>query len=373
MADAPKERKLFKDWFDRQAAVRLAEQVAAAAPSFDRERFLRLATAGLGRLEFHARIGQFAAALREALPLPVPEALRTLAASLPSEGDDIAPLNDGWLQWPVGQFIAECAPDHFEVAFPAMLELTKRFTSEFAVRPYLEADPEGVCARLLAHTVDPNPHVRRWCSEGSRTRLPWGRKLVALIADPSPVWPILEALRDDPAPYVRRSVANNLNDLSKDHPEAVVALCRRWMRDPTPARYWIIGHALRSLVKQGDPDALAVVGFAAPKGIEARLSADPARVAVGGSVLLRAEIANASTRRQALIVDYAVHYVRSGDRSGVKVFKWKRLELAAGASMVLEKRHPFKPTTIRALYPGRHRVEIQVNGIRLDEASFLLA
>jgi len=373
MAPAAEQKRLFKDWIDRDAALRLADQVSVASAVFERERFLALATGGLERLEFQGRVRQFAAALRESLPLPVPESLRVLAASLPPAQEDCESVTDGWLQWPLGQFIAECGAEHFEAAFPAMLELTKRFSSEFAVRPFVEADPSAVCERLLAHTDDPNPHVRRWCSEGVRTRLPWGKKLSGLVADPSPVWPILEALRDDPEPYVRRSVANNLNDLAKDHPGEILRLCRRWMKDATPARRWIVNHGLRSLVKQGDPGALAVVGYTPPEGIEARLSLSPRRIAVGGSVELRAEIANASSRRQELMIDFAVHYVRGGGRTGVKVFKWKRFALEPGESSALAKRLPVKPTTIRALYPGRHRVEIQINGVRLHEATFQLA
>ena len=148
----------------------------------------------------------------------------------------------------------------------AMIELTQRFSSEYAVRPFVERYPEATFKRLLALTDDPSPHVRRWCSEGTRPRLPWGAKLHHLVADPSPIWPILEALKDDDELYVRRSVANNLNDIGKDHAALVVERCQAWLEDGNAQRDWTVKHGLRSLVKDGDPGALAVMGYGPPSG-----------------------------------------------------------------------------------------------------------
>ncbi|BET67923.1 DNA alkylation repair protein [Opitutales bacterium ASA1] len=368
------ERKPFKDWFDRAAAEALAAQVAAACPAFDRKRFVRDATRGLADLEFHGRVQRFSDALAaQLLPLAgSAEAVRILARSLPPILPDTESVTDGWRQWPLGQFIADHGVADVDASMEAMIELTQRFSSEFAVRPFIETHPQVVLARLLELTSHPSPHVRRWCSEGTRTRLPWGRRLDSLVRDPAPLWPILEALKDDPELYVRRSVANNLNDIAKDHPGLVVDRCRAWLRDATPERAWIVKRALRTLVKAGDPAALALFGVGAPERLRATLDVSPTRIAVGSEVALAATIANDCRKPQKLVIDYVVHYVRQRDKTSGKVFKWTTLDLAPGATVELRKRHPMRPTTIRALYPGEHRVDLQINGHALASGSFSL-
>ncbi len=370
--DTPPERTAFKDWFDEQAAAQLADQLSAAWREFDRRKFLRLAKTDLSSLEFQARVKQFAAALAATLPEDVPEALDILTRSLPPARHDCEEISDGWLQWPLGHFIAEYATDHFDPAFRAMTELTTRFTSEFAVRPYVERYPDRIFPRLLDLCASPNPHIRRWCSEGTRTRLPWGRKLHALIEDPSPILPILEALKDDDELYVRRSVANNLNDLAKDHPDLVVSTAKKWMKGASEERAWIVRHALRTLIKDGHPGALEVMGFHPPNGIEATFSLSPAGIAIGDFVEMEATLLNRENVSRKIAVDYAVHYVRKANKISAKVFKWKTLELPAGESTTLQKKHPMRVTTVRALYPGAHKVELQVNGVRLAGGSFAL-
>lgn len=366
------ESKAFKHWFNRDAAKRLAQQFSGAWKAFDQTRFIRRATRGLTKLEFNARVRQFADALRETLPPDVPTALDILIRSLPAPNLDCENVTDSWLQWPLGQFIADHGVDHFEESMRAMIELTQRFSSEFAVRPFVERYSDATFARLRELTAHDNPHVRRWCSEGSRPRLPWGRKLRALVKDPKPIWPILEALKDDPELYVRRSVANNLNDIAKDHPDLVVARCRRWTRGSNPGRDWVIRHGLRSLIKDGHPGALEIVGFKRPQRLTAEISVKPGKISVGGAVELNARINNNSTRKQKIAIDYVVHFVRQGGKASEKVFKWTVGELAARGRREITKRHSMRVTTVRALYPGVHRVELQINGVRLAETRFKL-
>ena len=158
-------------------------------------------------------------------------------------------------------FVAEYGLDHFEPSMQAHYQLTQRFTAEFSIRPFLIKHTEATLARLRQWARDPNEHVRRLVSEGTRPRLPWASRLPAFQADPAPVLALLELLKDDPALYVRRSVANNLNDIGKDHPRVLMQTAQRWMRDATPERAWVVRHALRWAVKQGDPAALKVLGF----------------------------------------------------------------------------------------------------------------
>ncbi len=371
MSQEQNERKLFKDWFDRSAALALARQVHAAYPEFNKKSFIRQATCGLESLEFHGRVKHFSDALAATLP-PVPEALEILVRSLPAQQTDCHSLTEGWLLWPVGHFIGEHGLDHYEQSMAAMQQVTMRFSAEFPIRAFIERYPQRAMQDLLKLTAHSNPHVRRWCSEGCRPRLPWGRKLRELVADPSPIWPILEALKDDPELYVRRSVANNLNDIAKDHPQQVLKRCRAWLKGASPERRWIVRHGLRTLIKQGDPVALKLIGFSKPDQIEARLKLKPASIQVGGNVEMEAVLMNTGKQKQSLMVDYAVYYVRRSGKTTVKVFKWKSLELAAGERVELTKRHPMKKTSVRALYPGRHTLELQVNGIRLARQDFSL-
>lgn len=298
--------------------------------------------------------------------------LRTLTKSLPDPLPNADAVTDGYLQWPIGQYIADHGLEHYDASMNAMIELTQRFSSEFAVRPFVELHPDRTFGRLLELTGHPNLHVRRWCSEGTRPRLPWGKKLRDLVADPSPIWPIVEALKDDPELYVRRSVANNLNDIAKDHPKLVVKRCRQWSRKSNPARDALIAHALRTLIKDGDPDALAVVGYGPASKVTATLSASPRRIDLGDKVELTAKITSGARKTQKLLVDFAVHYVRKKGETSAKVFKWTKRELAAGETIELSKALAMKATTIRALYPGKHLVELQINGTRVAQTSFTL-
>lgn len=365
------EDKAFKHWFGRDGAEKLAEEVARSWPGLDRQRFVAIATEGIDALELVDRIKQFSRALEQTLPADVSQSLEILTRSLPEPMPGCEEVTNGFLQWPIGQYIADHGLEHFELSMTAMTELTKRFSSEFAVRPFVEHRPKETFERLLVLCRDPNPHVRRWCSEGTRPRLPWGKKLRSLVQDPSPIIPILEALRDDPEPYVRRSVANNLNDIAKDHPAVVLELCRRWSEGATEQRRRLIAHALRTLIKDGNPEALALVGYGKPRNLEARLKVAPRRIRLGESVRLTAELSSTSPKPQGLLVDYVVHYVRGEGKTGAKVFKWKTVVLEGKKKLVLEKRHAMKQTTIRALYSGRHRVELQVNGHRVAEAVFV--
>ena len=359
----------FKDYFDKEAARRLGKQMAGATPRFDQDEFVRKATRGLRKLEFNDRVKSFSDALAATLPSDIRKALAIITKSLPAPLPTTDDVTDGWLQWPLGQFIADHGLPHFDASMDAMIELTKRFSSEFAVRPFVQHKPKETFARMLSLTDDPNPHVRRWCSEGVRPRLPWGVTLKALVADPRPIWPIVEALKDDQERYVIRSVGNNLNDIAKDHPSLVIKRCRRWSKKKS--RAWLISHALRTLIKDGDRDALAVIGYGPPDKFSATLALSPKRITIGQDVQMTATL-KTKGGAQDLIVDYLVHYVRKSGTSP-KVFKWTKTTLPARGSIALEKKHRMRPTTIRALYPGEHHVEVQVNGTIVARASFKLA
>jgi 3-methyladenine DNA glycosylase AlkC len=279
----------------------------------------------------------------------------------------------GFFYLPHGYFIAEHGLEDFEPAMRANYELTKRFTAEFSIRPFLVHQPDKTLARLTEWTTDPNVHVRRLVSEGTRPRLPWASRLDVFIADPAPVISLLEQLRDDPVEYVRRSVANNLNDIAKDHPDLVIEVCERWWSDGDENRRRLVRHAMRTLVKQGDPRALEVLGYraGAPVAVD-RVSIEPDVVAIGGRVRIEVDVVNTGDEMCAALVDLRVGFVGSNRSIRPKVFKGRTFELEPGASGRVRKTISVAQHSTRKHYAGTHPVEVLVNGVAHEAGAFAL-
>ncbi len=260
-------------------------------------------------------------------------------------------------------YVAQYGLDHFEASMHAQYELTQRFSAEFSIRSFMERYPEETLARLEVWARDPSPHVRRLVSEGTRPRLPWAPRLRRFQEDPRPVLHLLELLKDDPEPYVRRSVANNLNDIGKDHPDVLVETARRWLEDASEERQWLVRHALRSAVKRAEPGALDVLGYGSDAAVKiGNVRLTPKRPVTGGSVNVAFEITNAASRHQRVLVDLRVHFVKANGSASPKVFKLSTLDLAPGETAALKKTITLENLTTRKHYPGTHRVEVVING-----------
>lgn len=254
-----------KALLDADAIDCLIHNLRIVHPRFDGRAFGRTARAGLEPLSILDRGQHLARALRAHLPPRYEDALEILIRSLTpplTRTDDLGLAVFFYL--PHVCFVATYGldPEHnggrdpFDASMRAQYEITRRFSAEFSMRPFLIRWPERTLARLLEWTRDPDPHVRRLCSEGARPRLPWAARIPAFLRDPGPVLPILEALKDDPDLYVRRSVANHLGDIAKDHPELAFSICERWLAGCSSERRWLIRHALRHPAKQGVIKAL---------------------------------------------------------------------------------------------------------------------
>lgn len=262
----------------------------------------------------------------------------------------------------------------FEESMTALYEITRRFTSEFGIRPFLEHEPDATLAQLRAWARDPDPRVRRLVSEGTRPRLPWAPRLPAFVADPAPVLELLELLRDDPSEDVRRSVANSLNDISKDHPELVVKVAARWWADGSPERRRLVRQALRTLVKRADSGALAVLGLAAADHLElVAASIDPPDPVIGQRVRIEVGVADRRDHGgpQQVAVDVLVHFVRSTGTTH-RVFKAGVRELRPGETGTFACAVSLAQHSTRKHYAGVHRVQAQVNGQRTDLGTFTL-
>jgi len=256
---------------DREAIACLGHNLALSWRRFDSAGFRRAALKSLAPLSIMQRGHHVARVMREYLPVRYADAVDVLLGSLPPAGGATEDRGLGvFFFLPHVSFIATYGldPEHnggadpFEISMRAQYELTKRFTAEFSIRPFLIRSPERTLARLLEWTRDPDPHVRRLCSEGSRPRLPWAQRIPAFVRDPRPALPILDALKDDPALYVRRSVANHIGDIAKDHPELAFELCTNWLRGASAERKWLIRHAVRHPAKHEVAAALRLRALA---------------------------------------------------------------------------------------------------------------
>ncbi|WP_432064481.1 DNA alkylation repair protein [Streptomyces sp. C10-9-1] len=352
---------------DARTAARLAAELAAAgAPTTTCVSACGPRLHGLG---FTARVQALKAAVLADLPDRYPGFAAVVRRALGQ------PSFTGWMTFPVGEAVAERALTDgvFEDALGLLAELTPLLTSETAVRPFLRHDLHRALRTMLPWTTHADPHVRRLASEGTRPRLPWSARLTALVADPAPALAILDALHRDESAYVRRSVANHLNDISRDHPGIAVASAARWLEGGGTAAEGVARHGLRTLVKAGDPAALAVLGYAPEAAVDVTGPevADPI-VPFGGHLEFGCTVVSTGASAARLVIDYVLHHRRANGTLSPKVFKLTTRTLAPGERWSGTRRHPFRPLSTRRYHPGLHRVEIQVNGRRYGGAEFLL-
>jgi len=371
----------FKNNFNAPVIRAMAKHLARAMPEFDEQGFIDFAIHGLEQRELKQRADRITDALERHLPQDFPTAAKILVESLEPASDQPTSTfestpNDhgirGWAVMPMAEYIARRGQGDVALSLDTLKAMTSRFSSEFAVRPFLANHPVQTLETFSTWTTDSDEHVRRLVSEGARPRLPWGMRLHAFVADPSAVVTLLEALKDDPSEYVRRSVANNLNDIAKDHPDLVAEIAQNWMIDASTERQRLVRHGLRTLIKSGHVNALQALGYG-PAQIEVKdFSLSTPQVILGDALNFHIEIVSTSKSHQPLVIDYAVHHMRANGETTPKVFKWKIVRLNAEASLTAAKRHVIKPITTRRYYPGLHRVEAIINGKCVASADFEL-
>lgn len=361
-----------KNSFDEALVQSIARQIRAVYAPFSLKNFVVRATAEFDELTLTERAWDVAHALRTYLPPDYGAAIEILIRSLgPPIGESELKGMEVFRYLPHVFFVAHYGLDDFERSMTAQYELTKRFTAEFSIRYFIEKYPQATLERLHLWVDDPSPHVRRLVSEGTRPRLPWARALREFKKDPRPVLELLEKLKDDPELYVRRSVANNLNDIGKDHPDLLAATCRQWLENASPEREQLVRHALRSAIKRGEAGALAVVGAdARPEIAISQVSIEPARPARGGKVRIGAFVENRAEETAKWVVDLGVFFVKMNGETRRKVFKLKAVELAPGGGVLVGKTISLADLTTRAHFPGRHPVELVVNGFSFELGAF---
>lgn len=357
---------------------RIAAHVARHLDGFDRSDFVAAICGELPRLELKQRSQLITDHLHACLPQDLTERFALIRAMLhPDQDAHSSGQSDdlglrGWAMMPLGAVVGQHGVAAFDEGLDLLKEMTSRFSSEFDVRYFLLADQRRALARMHDWVDAPNRHVRRLVSEGTRPRLPWAMRLPALMRDPRPILPLLEALRDDEDEYVRRSVANNLNDIAKDHPDLVASLTEDWLGGAGPARTKLLRHACRTLIKQGHPVALRAFGISAPQIELHSLNIAQTAIRLGQTLDFSVTLRSTSAAVQAVIIDYILHFRRANNTRSAKVFKWKKLTLAAGETVRLTRSHAIAPVTTRRYYPGSQALSLRINGEDTHSVEFML-
>ena len=354
-----------KDNLSHTAVERISQVLSLAMPEFNKNAFIQTAIYGLDELELKQRVAHIINAMHKYLPSDFEETaniLLNVKVHWCSKSDENTYSN--FAAWPIIDYVAAYGLNFKEISLNVLKQLTSLFSAEFAIRPFIEKYPEYCNQTFKSWILDENEHVRRLVSEATRPRLPWGLQLKGFMLDPRPNLPLLTHLKSDPSLYVRRSVANHLNDISKDNPDIVINLCKSWQDNAlNQQENWVIKHATRSLVKSGNLQVLSLLGFTQEPDVDVLdLKIKTKQIQIGNDLNFELSLTSNSKQQQKLVVDFAIHFRKSNNKTAPKVFKLKTFSLQAKANIYLTKKHSFKKISTRKYYPGEHKLEIFING-----------
>ena len=358
MADA------LKDQYGLEIPRKIAKMIKAVHPKFSDQEFLKTASKNYLKLNLMQRGHALAAALKQHLPNDFERATAILSKSLGPRLDQTESTGmSSFLYMPHIFFCSTYGLEHFDTAMQLQYELTQRFTAEFSIRKFIIADQDRTLKLLKKWAKDPSEHVRRLVSEGIRPRLPWAERLRKFQQDPRPVIELLNLLKDDSSLYVRRSVANCLNDISKDNPEIFYQTIKSWSKPNCAKRTWLINHALRTAIKRGEPEALKVLGYDKKPQLQiTKISITPSTIKIGANCQITVNLKNKLSKAQEILIDLKINYVKANGRSNPKVFKLTKIKLDPLSTSIISKKISFKQLTTRKHYPGCHRFDLIING-----------
>ncbi|WP_152287093.1 DNA alkylation repair protein [Flavicella marina] len=361
-----------KNLFNETFVIPFGEICAMHIANFNHELFLKTVfDKNWKNLELKPRIKHIAYALNEQLTEDVKENLKCIVAI--SEDIRINQNKQDTFEYLVlCDYIEIYGLGHLDDSLRAIEKVTILASCEFAIRPYLLKFPTETFKKLVAWSKHKHPSVRRLASEGCRPRLPWGMGLPFLKKDPTPIYPILENLKDDTSLYVRRSVANNLNDISKDHPEAILKILSKW-NGFSDERDWLVKHAARTLLKKGNTQALQLFGYPAIENFNtSAFNLRNQKVAVGDALTFEFKIQNISKKSQKVRLEYFVHFLLANGKLSKKIFKISERDLTQGQTLEYTRNHSFKIISTRTYYPGTHGISLVINGIEMESKAFEL-
>jgi len=354
-----------KDRFFTKESIRLfAETISQYYSEFDQNNFFQLVYDDTWeQLELKAKMRHTTHCLHKCLPTNYIESLVILIKA--------ASKVKGFEAMTFPDYVEVYGMEHWEESLNALGQFTRYYSSEFAIRPFLDKDPDLTMQYMMAWADSDHDNVRRFSSEGCRPRLPWAMLLPKFIVNPKPVLKVLEKLKNDPSEFVRKSVANNLNDISKDHPEVVIEVAERWY-GASDRINWIVKHGLRTLLKQGNTRAMRLFGFGDPAKLEVNnLTFNRNDLKIGEKVQFTFELINQEKEVKKIRIEYAVDFVKANGKTSRKVFQIIEKEYSPG-KFTLKRNHSFANLTTRKHYPGEHFMTIIVNGVEKAKESIVL-
>lgn len=363
----------FKNEFSFENACRIAGQIHHVHPEFSARIFRLGLEDALEPLELKQRMQLIAMRIAQNLPSDPAVMFPILVAALAKNPQDKTGLR-GFAVWPLTEIVSSRGLDSFPESMTALREMTRCFTAEFAIRPFLRIHQKKTLKQLQKWIKDPDPHVRRLVSEGTRPLLSWGERLPALMAEPALAMPLLEKLYQDESDYVRLSVSNHLNDFSKSHPELVVETLRKWGVSARDQKHFakLARHSCRTLIKQGHPEALEFHGFGSGNSLEVLHLRISPRVQLGGYLEYSLSVRNTTEAPIRALFDYAILHLKANGSHSPKVFKGRVKDLAPGEVWEITGRHALRLITTRVYHPGLQRFEPRINGRISEYSEFVL-
>lgn len=367
----PEESKLFKDIFFKPGFIKeFGDALASVLPEFDKKAFeKKVFDDDWQHKELKQRTRHIVHVLHQLLPKDFTKAVKIIVntvAHLRKQG--IKEVSFGYMALP--EYIEVYGLEHYKESVQAIEYITQFMSCEFAVRPFIIKYEDKMMKQMLAWSKHDDPRVRRLSSEGCRPRLPWAIALPAFKKDPSPILPILENLKEDDDVWIRKTVANNLNDISKDNPGLAIGIFKKWL-GKNKNTDWIVKHAARTLLKAGNKEVMAMFGFKKENGVKLdNLKIETPKVKMGKDLVFSFNVHNTGKQAKTIRLEYTMHYVRANGSLSKKVFKISEKEYKAGSSTKVVRKQSFKPITTRVYYPGRHKVSVIVNGHEMATGEF---
>lgn len=362
----------FKNKFNKNSVSFLANQIQEQSKDFKKTLFLKDIFLELDKLELKDRVELISKNLNKYLTKNYNENIKILLKTLSQKQDKEVYQQDGiegFLVWPYTRYVANYGQDHFDESLAALIEMSKRFTSEFAIRYFLMRDYKKTMQFLKSNLNDPSHHTRRLICEGTRPNLPWGLKVSKINDNLAANKKILLKLQSDESLYVRKSVANHLNDISRLDKNLFFQIIDEFKKGEH--QKWIIKKASRSLLKKGDPKALQVNGLDPHLKLDVNFEITPKKIQLGECLNLKLKILSRHNVPKKVLIQYAIHYVKKNNEHSRKVFFIA--EKTITKELHLDKKIPLKKVTTREHYPGDHYLDIQINGTLYQRKKFNLS